>query len=390
MTRNYFKLLLCICAFLTGCEENELYVENTPSEDAAFLIRDILQQVQDEYADDVDMEKLVHGALSGALASLDPHSTYLPPLEYKLLMDATRGEFGGIGVEIAFQTNGLFVVTPIDNMPAQKAGLQHGDIITHINGQDVEAMTQRDAIHKLHGDVGSIVKLTIKRPNMDSFDIHVKRDTIPDNPLKISTFDDIIYLHLPFFNEKSGKNIRSALKKAQKDNKSLKGIILDLRYNPGGTLEQAVDVSRIFIETGVIVDVKSRNDQFSQTFKANKKSILKRVPLVVMVNGFSASGAEVVAGAVKDHKRGAVLGQKTFGKGSVQEVFPIPGNGGIKLTVAKFYTPHGHAIQGEGVTPTIIVDSKVEGFQLSDPETDHQLKRAIDFLKNIASLEKQK
>lgn len=357
------------------------------------LFSEILEKVRVEYVSQPDEIKMKEGAINGMLTSLDPYSVYMNQETYELFKEATLGEFGGIGVEVLFLDGALRVISPIDDTPAAKAGLQQGDLIVKVDDEPVNNISHIKVFKKLHGKPGTPVKLTIERGNQDPFDLTLERAVIVINPIKYKSQDGIGYIRVSYFNEKATEKLKEILESVQKQT-PLSGLIIDLRNNPGGTLDQAVSMTSLFLEKGKIVEVKSRDPQKNITYEAKGTEMMKGIPLIILINAGSASASEIMAGALKDHKRAIILGKTSLGKGSVQGLFPLDGKGAIKLTISRFYTPQGHEIQGKGITPDIVVEAGGVVSPLSyikDPskliaEDDQQLNRAFDMLKGMALL----
>lgn len=344
-------------------------VTNEKYDDIALFGR-VINFIEKQYVDKVNTKDLVHGAIKGMLETLDPHSNFMPPDVYAQLKNDTSGKFGGLGIEVWVNKDGvLTVVTPMEGTPAWKAGVKPGDRIVKIDGKSTKGMSIVEATTKIRGDVGSEIKLTVQREGMaKTLDFKMKRVSIDVKSVKYELFEDKYgYIRLNHFQEKSSSELKAALKKMESKRK-LAGLVLDLRNNPGGLLDEAVDIANLFIDNGVIVSTIGR-DKDAKDVKYAKSGIARLdFPLVVLVNGSSASAAEIVAGALKDHKRGMVLGARTFGKGSVQTVIPLADDVGLKLTIARYYTPNGISIQAKGIEPDIIVDD-------IDPETMKKLRR---------------
>lgn len=385
--------LLLISVMLPGCY-------NKPSSDPASidfchdgLMKEILEMVRLKYVEKPDEQKMREGAINGMLTALDPYSTYMNQETYELYMESTNGEFGGIGVEVLFMENALRVISPIDDTPAAKAGLLYGDLIIKVDDEAVGSLSQIKLFKKLHGTPGSPIKLTIQRGNQDPFELTLMRAIITINPIKFKREGDIGYIRISYFNEKTTKMLQQAIENIQKEG-VLSGAIIDLRNNPGGTLDQAVSVTSLFIKKGKIVEVKSRDATKNMIYETEGEEMLKDVPLIVLTNNGSASASEIMAGALKDHKRAIILGKTTMGKGSVQGLFTLEGRGAIKLTISHFYTPLGHEIHGKGIVPDIVVESSpivsnmsyVKDEKQLIAEDDQQVNRAFDMLKGMALL----
>lgn len=319
----------------------------------------ILSIVKKNYVEDVDTKNLVNGAINGMLTSLDPHSAYLTPDLYKELQSDTQGRFGGLGIEITVKNGVLTVVSPIEDTPAFKAGVKPGDMIFKIEDEFTKDMTLVDAVKKMRGPKGSKINLSIKREgNPELITFTLTRDTIRVQSVRNRTLDPGYgYIRLAQFQERSDRDVQKALEKMTAEKGGLKGLVLDLRNNPGGLLTQAVRVSDLFLDSGLIVYTEGRIESQKQKFFAQKEGSLMDFPIVVLVNGGSASASEIVAGALQDHKRAVVLGTKTFGKGSVQTILPLDDNSALRLTTARYFTPKGRSIQATGIVPDIIVES---------------------------------
>src|SRR5215471_4369340 len=345
------------------------------------LFGEVFERVRAEYVDEVSDDSLVESAINGMLTSLDPHSNYLSTKNFNDMKVQTRGEFGGLGIEVSMENGLVKVVSPIDDTPAARAGLKPGDLITHLDGEPVQGMTLAEAVEKMRGPVSSEIKLTIRREGKEPFDVKLIRATIKIQSVRSHLEgDNIGYIRVTTFNEQTDTGLNNAMKslKQQAGNKLL-GVILDLRNNPGGLLDQAVSVSDAFLEKGEIVSTRGRRGEDAQRYNARAGDIAGGLPMVVLINGGSASASEIVAGALQDHHRAILLGTRSFGKGSVQTIIPLPGHGAMRLTTARYYTPSGRSIQAKGIDPDIVVEqSKVEPLNPSATSTrEENLKGAL-------------
>ena len=343
----------------------------------------VLFLVEKDYVETVDGENLVYGAIKGMLTTLDPYTVFLTPDIYKELKVDTIGRFGGVGIEITLQDGVLTVVTPIEDTPASRAGVKPGDRIVKINGTVTKGMNLGDAVRKMRGDKKSKVVLTLFRTDVPKpFDVTLTRETIKIRSVKSEWLPgDIAYLRLTGFQENTLEELQKAIDDIKSSGRNLRGIILDLRNNPGGLLDQAIDISDLFLSSGVIVSTRGRTAK-AEVHSANPDVEFANVPIVVLVNKGSASASEIVAGALQDNKRAKVLGATSFGKGSVQTVIDLGEGTGLKLTIAKYYVPSGHVIEGKGITPDFLVES--EKTSMADPqikiENDEQVQAARDYL----------
>jgi len=320
---------------------------------------DVLTLVQKNYVDDVGTDKLIDGAITGMLTSLDPHSAYLPPDLYKELQVDTRGSFGGLGIEITQRNGVLTVVSPIEDTPAFRAGVHSGDQIIKIDGKFTKDMSLVEAVKLMRGAEGTKIKLTLRRENEpDWINLTLAREVIQIKSVKYRVLEPHYgYLRITQFQERTERDAKAALAELQKETGGLRGLVLDLRNNPGGLLSQAVKISDLFLESGMVVYTEGRLDNQAQKFYAHQGPTAGDFPMVVLVNGGSASASEIVAGALQDHKRALVLGTQTFGKGSVQTILPLAdGDAAIRLTTARYFTPNGRSIQATGITPDIIME----------------------------------
>ena len=320
------------------------------------LFGDIFQRVRESYVDEVDEKDLVEAAINGMLTSLDPHSSFLNNDHFSDMQVQTKGKFGGLGIEITMEGGVIKIVSPIDETPAAKAGLQPEDFIIAVNDETIRGMTLSDAVDRLRGEVGSKVTVTIKRNTLEPFNVTLKRDTIKIRSVRAKMFEGIGYLRITTFSEQTTPGLTKEINKMfQEHGDSLQGFVLDLRNNPGGLLNEAISVSDAFLEQGEIVSTRGRNDDNASRAYARSGDIAKGLPVVVLINAGSASASEIVAGALKDHRRAVLLGTRSFGKGSVQSVIPLSGNSAMRLTTARYYTPSGISIQAKGITPDIEV-----------------------------------
>jgi carboxyl-terminal processing protease len=340
-------------------------VTAAPSDVSPNLFTEVYEQVRANYVEQVSDKTLIEGAIKGMLGALDPHSSYMDAKEYREMQVQTRGEFGGLGMQVTMENNLVKVISPIDDTPAAHAGLKPGDLILAIDDAPVTDMTLSDAVEKLRGPVGTQVKLTIRRQGVDPFELKLTRADIKVEPVKFHLEgSDIGYIRITSFSERTSNALETAIKSLkQQAGDKLSGIVLDLRNNPGGLLDQAVAVSNAFLDQGEIVSIRGRRQQESRRFEAQPNRDLARgLPLVVLINGGSASASEIVAGALQDHHRAVLLGTRSFGKGSVQTVLPVKESGGaIRLTTALYYTPSGRSIQATGIEPDVAVEpAKIE------------------------------
>ena len=329
------------------------------------LFNEVFDNVRSNYVEPVTNKQLVEGAIKGMLSSLDPHSSYMDAKEYREMMVQTRGEFGGLGMQVTLENGLVKIISPIDDTPASRAGLKPNDLILAIDDAPVTDMTLSDAVEKLRGAIGTQVKLTVRREGVDAFEVKLTRADIKVEPVKSHMVgSDIGYVRITNFSERTGNALEAAIKalKSQAGDK-LAGIVLDLRNNPGGLLDQAVTVSNDFLDGGEIVSIRGRRSQDNRRFEAQpNRDLVRGLPLVVLINGGSASASEIVAGALQDHHRAVLLGTRSFGKGSVQTVLPVKESGGaIRLTTALYFTPSGRSIQATGIEPDVMVEpAKVE------------------------------
>ena len=327
------------------------------------LFGDIFERVRSHYVEKPDNSKLVEGAINGMLNSLDPHSSYLDPKSLRDMQSQVNGQFGGLGIEVTMEDGLIKVVTPIDDTPAAKAGLRAGDIITQLDDDPVQGLTLNQAVDKMRGAPNTKINLKIMRKGVDKpLDIAVVRDIIRVRSVRSKIEDDIGYIRITQFNEQTADGLTKAIKEINEKIPAdkLKGYVLDLRNNPGGLLDQAIAVSDAFLDRGEIVSTRGRDPEETQRFNARPGDLTNGKPVIVLVNGGSASASEIVAGALQDHKRATLLGSRSFGKGSVQTIIPLgPGNGALRLTTARYYTPSGRSIQAKGIVPDIEVLQEV-------------------------------
>ncbi len=322
------------------------------------LFGDVFEKIRTDYVEKPDDAKLVEAAISGMLTSLDPHSSYMDSKSFRDMQVQTRGEFGGLGIEVTQEDGYVKVVTPIDDTPASKAGILSGDLITHIDGESVQGLTLNQAVEKMRGAVKSVVSLRISRKgSSDPLEIKLTRDVIRISSVKFRSEKDIGYIRITQFTEKTFDGLKNAFDTIGKElpADTLKGYVLDLRNNPGGLLDQAISVSDAFLDRGEIVSTRSRNADDAQRYVARAGDLANGKPVIILINGGSASASEIVAGALQDHKRATVMGTRSFGKGSVQTIIPLGSSGALRLTTARYYTPSGRSIQAKGIEPDVNV-----------------------------------
>ena len=324
------------------------------------LFGDIFERIRAQYVEEVDEADLIEAAINGMLTSLDPHSSYLPPDDAAAMQVQTRGEFGGLGIEVTQEDGFVKVVSPIDGTPADEAGIESGDFITHVDNESVLGLTLDEAVDLMRGPVGSEIVITVVREGEpEPFDVSIIRDTIKLTAVRVRTEQQSVVLRITTFNDQTYRNLETGLKEQVEEAggmDAVNGFIVDLRNNPGGLLTQAIKVSDAFLEKGEIVSTRGRNPEDGDRFNATPGDLAEGKPIVVLINGGSASASEIVAGALKDHRRAVVVGTKSFGKGSVQTVMPLRGDGAMRLTTARYYTPSGRSIQALGVSPDIVVE----------------------------------
>ncbi len=338
------------------------------------LFGDVFERIRSQYVKEVKDEELIEAAINGMLASLDPHSSYLNPKNFEDMQVQTRGEYGGLGLEVTQENGVVRVVSPIDDTPAARAGIQAGDYITRLDGEQVIGLTLTEAVEKMRGEVGSDITLTIVRKGEKKpLEVTVTRDIIKIKSVRYHIEDEVGYIRITSFTEKTGEGLKEALEAIHQElGDRLQGVVLDLRNNPGGLLDQAIAVTDAFLDRGEIVSTRTRNDRSIQRYNAHKGDMLKGKSLVVLINGGSASASEIVAGALQDHQRAVVVGTQSFGKGSVQTIIPLGANGAMRLTTAYYFTPSGNSIQGEGIHP----DVEVEQLRLDEAEEINTSRRS--------------
>lgn len=377
------------------------------------LFGDVFQRVRSDYVEEIEDKELIEAAINGMLTSLDPHSSFLPDDSFKKMQVQTTGRFGGLGIEVTMDSGFVKVVSPIDDTPAAQAGLQPEDYIIAVNGETVLGLSLNEAVEQLRGPIGSEVTITVQRGQDEPFDVDIIRDEIKIRSVRSTLFEDVGYIRITTFSEQTTPGLLDAVDelRSQADEDGLAGLVLDLRNNPGGLLAEAIKVSDAFLEEGEIVSTRGRSGEDISHAYARPGDIAAGLPVVVLINSGSASASEIVAGALKDHKRAILMGNRSFGKGSVQSVIPMPGFGAMRLTTARYYTPSGVSIQAKGITPDIEVelarietvdtgigreedlrgalDSSDNGSAEDNAEAfdqskvDYQLARAIDLLRGM-------
>ena len=344
------------------------------------LFGEVYERVRSEYVEEIKDKDLIEAAINGMLQSLDPHSSYLNADNFEEMKVQTKGEFGGLGIEVTMENGLVKVVSPIDETPAAKAGILSGDFISHIDDEAVMGLTLSEAVDKMRGAINTPIIITVIREGKEPFNVKIVRDIIKITSVKTKVYDDIGYLRITSFTQKTYKNLVKEFSVLEKEmNSNIKGLVLDLRNNPGGLLDQAVSVSDAFLNRGEIVSTRGRESNAEQRFNASKGDITKGIPIVVLINGGSASASEIVAGALQDHKRGILMGTASFGKGSVQTIIPVSSRGAIRLTTARYFTPSGRSIQAKGIDPDIYVpQSKVEVIENNNSRKESNLRGHLD------------
>ena len=372
-----FKLIIILIKlniiFSLNANENDVYKQLN-------LFGEVYERVRSEYVEKVTDKELIEAAINGMLQSLDPHSSYLNAESFDEMKVQTKGEFGGLGIEVTMENGLVKVVSPIDETPAAKAGIKSGDYISHIDEEPVMGLSLSEAVEKMRGLVNTKIKVTIIREGQEKFDVTITRAIIKITSIKTKSEKDVGYLRITSFTQKTYKNLVKEFNKLNKDmNGNMKGLVLDLRNNPGGLLNQAVSVSDAFLERGEIVSTRGRDNKGEQRFNATKGDITNGLPIVILINGGSASASEIVAGALQDHKRGILMGTKSFGKGSVQTIIPVTSKGAVRLTTARYYTPSGTSIQAKGIDPDIYVpQSKIEVLEKRTPRKESDLRGHLE------------
>ncbi len=348
------------------------------------LFGEVLEKVKEEYVDEVDQGVAIDAAINGVLQSLDPYSAYMSPELFKAMRTETKGEFGGLGIEVGMEAGVIKVISPIDDTPASKAGVKPGDYIVKIDEEQVQGKSLMEAVKIMRGPVGSKIKLTIRRKGKKkAIEMTIVREIIEIKSVVAKTLGEkkqIGYIKLKSFNENSNEQMFEKIKEMEKENKPI-GYIIDLRNNPGGLLNQAISITDFFLNDGEILSTKGRRSTENKRFFARKGDGVDGKPVIVLINNGSASASEIFAGALKDHKRAIILGENTYGKGSVQSIIPLRNGGGMRLTISKYYLPSGKSISDVGVTPDILVEESGEDFKINTP-TDNQLNYAINLFKS--------
>tara|TARA_B100000965_G_scaffold170380_1_gene142160 strand:+ start:295 stop:1617 length:1323 start_codon:yes stop_codon:yes gene_type:complete len=359
LNKSLTNILICLLFSTTTIfsaeNDNKVYEQLN-------VFGEAFDRINEMYVEEVDVERLIQSAINGMLNSLDPHSGFLPPRSYEDMQIDTKGSFGGLGIEVTQEEGFVKVVSPMDDTPAFRAGVEAGDYITHIDGEPILGLSLSEAVEKMRGPVGEKIVITIVRVSEDEpFDVTIVRDTIKLVAARVRYEDNVVIMRVSTFNEQTIPNLKDGVKKVLQENNGMRnvnGFILDLRNNPGGLLSEAVSVSDLFLNEGEIVSTRGRTDSDMDRFTASKGDLAEGLPLIVLINGGSASASEIVAGALQDHSRAILVGTKTFGKGSVQTVVPLVGDVAMRLTTARYFTPSGRSIQAMGVSPDIIVEQQ--------------------------------
>ena len=376
--KNYFKYIFAIIVIILLGISDKVYSQNIDKlYEKIDLFSEVLEKIQNEYVDEINQADVMDSAINGVLQSLDPYSAYMNPKIFKESQIETSGEFGGLGIEVSMEAGVVKVIAPIDGTPAAKAGIKAGDYIVRINGEQVQGKTLMEAVNLMRGPEGTSIEITVRRKSLRKAKIFkITREIIEIESVISKIVDDKVgYLRLRAFNENSSNQLKKEISKIEK-NKKLVGYILDLRNNPGGLLSQAITISDFFLDDGEIVSTRGRKKRENRKFFAKKGDKINGKPLIVLINGGSASASEIVAGALQDQKRAILLGETTFGKGSVQSIIPLKNKGAIRLTISKYYLPSGKSISEVGVVPDIKVEEEDEEFSINTT-TDNQLNYAI-------------
>jgi carboxyl-terminal processing protease len=411
---KFTSMLKYILLFLFAFPAPSSFADTKETYRQLSIFNEVYNRVKNQYVEELTDKELVEKALNGMLQALDPHSSYMNEEVFKEMQEDTSGTFGGLGIEITTDKGFIKIISPIDDTPADKAGIQAGDYITHLNGDSVVDMNLKEAIDIMRGEVGTSITLTIIRGTEDPFDVELTRDTIKMASVKHRVLNDVGVLRVSTFNEQTTSGLKDSIQELEESENPPIGYVLDLRNNPGGLLTESVSVSDLFLEQGEIVSIRGREKKDVQVYSAKKGDLINQKPLVVLINEGSASASEIVAGALQDHDRAVIMGMKSFGKGSVQTIVPID-SGAIRLTIAKYYTPSGDSIQAVGIEPDVVVPraelniidnyftfresdyqdaldnettdgSEEEATSTDILEEDYQLSRAVDAVKTIAVL----
>ena len=368
----FYIILFLNFTFTNSYSNNKLY-------EKIDLFGEVIEKIKKDYVDDVNESKMMDSAINGVLQSLDPYSAYMSPELFNEMQTDTRGEFGGLGIEIGMESGVVKVISPIDDTPAEKAGIKAGDYIVKIGNEQVQGKSLMEAVKLMRGPVGTSIELTIRRKNVKKpLEFKITRKIIEIKSVNSEILGDkknLGYIRLKSFNENSDKQFLGIVKKFEKNSK-INGYILDLRNNPGGLLTQAINITDFFLDDGEIVSTKGRKASETRKFFARKGDQIKGKPIIVLINNGSASASEIFAGALKDHKRAIILGENSYGKGSVQSIIPLRNGGGMRLTISKYYLPSGDSISEVGVTPDIVVEEKGDDFKINS-KSDNQLNYAL-------------
>ena len=380
-SKNYFKYILFIVTIILLNVSSKVYSQNIDKlYEKIDLFSEVLETIQNEYVEDVDQAEAMDSAINGLLQSLDPYSSYMNQETFEESQSETTGEFGGLGIEVSMEAGVVKVIAPMDDTPASRAGIKAGDYIVKINAEQVRGKTLMEAVNLMRGPVGTSIEITVRRKGLKKAKIFkITREIIEIKSVISKLIDNKVgYLRLRAFNQNSSDQLKKEISKIEK-NKKLVGYILDLRNNPGGLLTQAIEISDLFLNDGEIVSTKGKKNRENRKFFARKGDRIKGKPLIVLINNGSASASEIVAGALQDQKRAVLLGEATFGKGSVQSIIPLKNKGALRLTISKYYLPSGKSISEVGVLPDIKIEEKGEEFSINT-ETDNQLNYAIKLL----------
>ena len=341
------------------------------------LLMDVFERIRAEYVEEVGDKEMIEAAINGMLSSLDPHSSYMGPDTFKQMQLQTRGQYGGLGIEVTMENGVVKVISPIDETPAARAGVSGGDYITHINGEQIMGLTLSEAVEKMRGPVNTDITITVVREGVDQpFDLVLTRAIIPIKTVRHRVERNTIgYVRITNFNEQTARGVKTAIRDLKAElGDDLSGIVLDLRNNPGGLLDQAIDVSDVFLNRGEIVSTRGRREKDTQRWNAASGDMIDGLPIIVLINAYSASASEIVAGAIQDHRRGLLIGTQSFGKGTVQTIIPLGANSAMRLTTARYYTPSSRSIQEEGIEPDIEVSLPTAQNIASGPRRERDLR----------------